>query len=101
MQAVPRKKPNILITGTPGTGKSCTCQLLKEATHFKYTNVGEVIRTHEFHAGKDEEFDTFILDEDSEDSLLDFMEPLMVTSLALSAVGVWKCSQMSFTLSAM
>ena len=73
-----RRRPNILITGTPGTGKSCTCELVRELTDFTITNVGEIVRTHEFHAGKDEAYDTFILDEDSEDQLLDFMEPIMV-----------------------
>ena len=74
-----RSRPNILITGTPGTGKSCTCELVKEFTGFNYVNVGEVVRKHEFHAGHDEEFDTFVLDEDSEDALLDYLEPIMVS----------------------
>lgn len=78
-----RRRPNILITGTPGTGKTCTSELVKEMTGFKYVNVGEVIRTHEFHAGKDPEFDSFILDEDSEDKLLDFLEEVMVGTCLL------------------
>ena len=87
-----RQRPNILITGTPGTGKSCTCELLQELTSCKYTNVGEVIRVHEFHAGKDEEFDTFILDEDSEDRLLDHLEPIMVRRVG-AAIGVFGIAQ--------
>jgi hypothetical protein len=90
-EATPRVRPNILVTGTPGTGKSITCELLTELTKFRYTNVGEVIRTHGFHAGQDEHFDTFILDEDSEDQLLDFMEDIMARSTCIQPCAAAPC----------
>jgi len=37
----------------------------------RHINVGDVVRKEGFHAGKDPEFDSFILDDDAEDSLLD------------------------------
>ena len=44
-----RTQPNILVTGTPGTGKSTLCQRLcqkvKELTHH---NCGEVAKEHGF-----------------------------------------------------
>lgn len=79
-QSVPaaeRPAPNILICGTPGTGKTTLAQTATERTGMKYINVGDVIKEKAFHAGKDAEFDTLILDQASEDKLLDELEPVM------------------------
>ena len=38
-----RSRPNILITGTPGTGKTCTSELISEMTGFKHVNVGTLV----------------------------------------------------------
>lgn len=65
------KLPNLIITGTPGTGKSQHCERLKELIDFKFFNIGDVVKEHGFHEGRDEEFDTYILDEDK---LLDYLE---------------------------
>lgn len=75
--ATRRAKPNILITGTPGTGKTCTSELLAEATGFKHVNVGKLIKEKAFHCGKDTNFDSYVLDETSEDKLLDAMEVIL------------------------
>ena len=83
-----RSKPNILVTGTPGTGKTCTCELLRAATSFNYVNVGQLIRSHDFHAGHDPEFDTFVMDDDAEDRLLDHMETIMVRTASCVCVCV-------------
>ena len=53
-----RPKPNILVTGTPGTGKSVVCEVLKEATGLQYYNVGDIVKEHGFYDGKDEEMDS-------------------------------------------
>jgi adenylate kinase len=69
------KLPNILITGTPGTGKTTTAQAAAERTGLKYINCGDLVKEHECHEGVDEEgFDAFVLDEDK---LCDIMEPMM------------------------
>jgi adenylate kinase len=69
------KLPNVLITGTPGTGKTSTAQMAAERTGLKHINVGDVVKAHNCHEGKDEEgFDAFILDEDK---LCDVMEPML------------------------
>lgn len=44
LAAVPRTKPNILITGTPGVGKSTTATMLGEALGMTVINVGDWVR---------------------------------------------------------
>jgi adenylate kinase len=56
--------PNILITGTPGTGKTTTAQLIAERTGLRHINVGDIVKAKKCHEGKDEEFDSYILDEE-------------------------------------
>lgn len=67
-----RRRPNILITGTPGSGKTTLSGRLSEALGMEHVNVGDVVRTEECHEGKDSDFDAFILDEDK---LMDVLEP--------------------------
>lgn len=69
-----QKLPNILITGTPGTGKTQTSQLVAEKTGLKHLNIGSVVKEMGFYESKDEEFDSYILDEDQ---LCDYLEPIM------------------------
>lgn len=39
-----RTRPNILVTGTPGVGKSTTAAALAEAAGMEYLNVGELVK---------------------------------------------------------
>ena len=66
-----RPKPNILVTGTPGTGKTLICNLIAEKTEMTYHNVGDIVTKYGFYDGKDEEMDSLYLDEDR---LLDYLE---------------------------
>ncbi|CAI2164613.1 1704_t:CDS:2 [Funneliformis geosporum] len=59
-----RTNPNILITGTPGTGKSTLAELASEATGLYYINVGELVKEKGLHEGFDQEFQSYILDDD-------------------------------------
>eukprot|EP01059_Diplonema_ambulator_P028025 TRINITY_DN46732_c0_g1_i1.p1 TRINITY_DN46732_c0_g1~~TRINITY_DN46732_c0_g1_i1.p1 ORF type:complete len:189 (+),score=33.80 TRINITY_DN46732_c0_g1_i1:39-569(+) len=68
-------KPNVLITGTPGTGKTTLAKVVAEVTGLVHINVGEVVKENGFIEGKDTEFDSLIPDEDA---LLDFLEDTMV-----------------------
>ncbi|XP_026290389.1 adenylate kinase isoenzyme 6 [Frankliniella occidentalis] len=72
--AVSRTKPNILITGTPGTGKSSLCKQLAEKTGYEWLEVSKLAKDWECISDYDEEYDTSVLDEDK---LLDTMEPIM------------------------
>jgi adenylate kinase len=68
------KKPNILITGTPGTGKTSTSETVAEKLQFRHLNVGDFVKEHDCQESYDSTFDTHILDEDK---LLDLMEPIV------------------------
>jgi adenylate kinase len=63
--------PNILITGTPGVGKTTTSQQAAERTGLKYVDVSKIVKNKKFHHGVDEDFESFILDEDK---LCDYLE---------------------------
>jgi adenylate kinase len=69
-----RATPNILITGTPGSGKTSLASSLCERSGLTHINVSEYIKEKGYHAGRDEAFDTLIIDEESEDKLLDDLE---------------------------
>ena len=62
----PRTSPVIVITGTPGTGKTTHAQLLVEQSPvpLQYINVSELIKEKTLHDGFDEEWQTYIVDED-------------------------------------
>jgi adenylate kinase len=59
-----RQKPNILLTGTPGTGKTTTCELLAAASGLKHINIGDLVKKEELHSGWDEEYKSYVIDED-------------------------------------
>uniref|UniRef100_A0A336MK60 Adenylate kinase isoenzyme 6 homolog n=1 Tax=Culicoides sonorensis TaxID=179676 RepID=A0A336MK60_CULSO len=66
--------PNILVTGTPGTGKSHISKILSKEFNFKHQDVSELVKEHDFTDGYDEELACPFLDEDK---LLDYLEPIM------------------------
>ena len=59
-----RTLPNIIITGTPGTGKTSHCELLAERTGLKHLSVNQVVKDRECHEGWDEEYQSWVVDED-------------------------------------
>ncbi|KAJ3356035.1 hypothetical protein AMAG_03054 [Allomyces macrogynus ATCC 38327] len=59
-----RRLPNILITGTPGTGKTTLSELLALATSMTHINVGDLVKAKSLHEGWDDEFQCYIVDED-------------------------------------
>jgi len=72
----PRSSPVIVITGTPGTGKTTHAQLLVDQSPvpLKHINVSELIKERMLHDGFDEEWQTYIVDEDK---VVDELEPLI------------------------
>jgi broad-specificity NMP kinase len=62
----PREAPVILLTGTPGTGKSTTAQLLSEESPIplKHINVGDLVKEKDLHDGYDPEWQSFTVNED-------------------------------------
>ncbi|USP75824.1 uncharacterized protein yc1106_03098 [Curvularia clavata] len=72
-----RKSPNIVITGTPGVGKTTHAEQLAQATGLKHLSVNTIVKDEGFHEGKDEETGSWIVDEDK---LLDYLETLPLHS---------------------
>ncbi|KAI0019619.1 AAA domain-containing protein [Xylariomycetidae sp. FL0641] len=72
-----RRNPNIIITGTPGVGKTTHCEALAERfggekeTKLRHVSVNQVVRDRGCHEGWDDTFLSWIVDEDK---LLDALE---------------------------
>lgn len=61
-----RIRPNILIAGTPGTGKTTLCESVVSgsAGTMIHVDVGKLVREKGLHSGFDTEMEAFTLDED-------------------------------------
>jgi adenylate kinase len=70
MEGTTKRDANILITGTPGTGKTTLSELVASSTGLRHINVTDLVKEKSLHEGKDEEFDSYILDEDKVPHLL-------------------------------
>jgi broad-specificity NMP kinase len=67
--------PNILLTGTPGTGKTTTASMLASALNYSHIDVSALVKENSLHEGFDEEYQSFII---NEDLVVDHMEELML-----------------------
>ncbi|KAI1736156.1 AAA domain-containing protein [Xylaria scruposa] len=66
-----RANPNIVMTGTPGVGKTTHCEMLAERTGLRHVSVNQIVKDKDCHEGWDEEYQSWIVDEDK---LLDALE---------------------------
>lgn len=62
----PKQNPVIIITGTPGTGKSTLAQLLLEDSPvpLQHINVGQLVKDKGFHHGFDQQWQSYTVNED-------------------------------------
>lgn len=60
------KAPVILVTGTPGTGKSTTAQLIAQESPvpLQHINVGEWVKDKNLYEEFDSEWQSYIVDDD-------------------------------------
>ena len=68
-----RTKPNILVTGTPGTGKTTLSQNLAQSLGMNHIEVGKLVKEKELHDGWDEEFQSYLLNEDKVKLIISFL----------------------------
>ncbi|XP_037045447.1 adenylate kinase isoenzyme 6 homolog [Bradysia coprophila] len=68
------KRPNILITGTPGTGKTRLSKELAKKFGCHHLDISAVAKENNFVEEYDDEYECPILDEEK---LLDYLEPIM------------------------
>lgn len=59
-----RSQPNIIITGTPGVGKTTHAETLAERIGARHVSVNQVVKDKACHEGWDDEFQSWIVDED-------------------------------------
>lgn len=76
---MPRQLPNIVITGTPGVGKTTTAEQLASlststSTPLKHISVNSVAKKNNLYSAYDERLQTHVLDEDK---VLDELEKLI------------------------
>lgn len=69
-----REAPNILVTGTPGVGKSTLCQQLSETTGLQWLEISKIAKEYNCLEEYDEEYQCPVLDEDK---LMDGLEEVM------------------------
>ncbi|ROT40892.1 POS9-activating factor FAP7 [Sodiomyces alkalinus F11] len=66
-----RTSPNIIVTGTPGVGKTTHCEEIARRTGLKHLAINQIVKDRECHDGWDEEYSSWIV---NEDKLLDALE---------------------------
>ena len=72
------RRPNVLVTGTPGTGKTSLCERICERVpSLRHVNVGDLVRERGLHAGRDPAHGALLIDEASEDRIVDELEGAM------------------------
>ncbi|KAK7582770.1 hypothetical protein V9T40_014215 [Parthenolecanium corni] len=69
-----RAKPNILITGTPGVGKSTLCSEVLKCVDFEWLEISKIAKSRDCLSGYDEKLHCPILDEDK---IIDELDPIV------------------------
>ena len=59
-----RQSPNIIITGTPGVGKSVHCEQIEQDIGLRHLSINQVAKDRDCYDVFDEERQSWIVDED-------------------------------------
>lgn len=59
-----RESPNVIITGTPGVGKTVHCEQLAQDTGLRHLSVNKVAKDRGCFETYDQELETWVVDED-------------------------------------
>lgn len=59
-----RSQPNIIVTGTPGVGKTSHCEQLAANTGLKHLCINQIVKDRDCHDGWSEDHKSWIVDED-------------------------------------
>lgn len=59
-----RYSPNVIITGTPGVGKTVHCEQLAQDTGLRHLSVNQIAKDRGCFDTYDEELETWVVDED-------------------------------------
>lgn len=91
-----RTRPNIIITGTPGVGKTTHCEMLASSLGLKHLSINHIVKDRGCHDGWDEEYQSWIVDEDKVRSYsLGFMEEIFGQGLSWIFYSYWMKSRKS------
>ena len=69
-----RSKPNIIVTGTPGVGKTSHCEVLAENAGLQHLRINDIVKQRQCHEGWDETHQSYIVDEDKVRWLSTFLQ---------------------------
>lgn len=83
-----RTRPNVLITGTPGTGKSSLAERVAAAAGMTQYDVSKIAKAENLCESYDEAMDTHVIDEDK---VLDHMEERLGTEEGGVVVDYHSC----------
>lgn len=73
-----RTAPNIIITGTPGVGKTIHSEQVAQDTGLQHMSINDIAKQRDCYDGYDEERQSWIIDEDKV-CLLRFLSPSLLT----------------------
>ncbi len=74
-----RDPPNIIVTGTPGVGKTSHCELLAQNTGLKHLSINQVVKERDCHDGWDVKFKSWIVDEDKVSCQTNLENAMLIT----------------------
>ncbi|KAL8707848.1 MAG: hypothetical protein Q9220_007202 [cf. Caloplaca sp. 1 TL-2023] len=63
---MPRIGPNIIVTGTPGVGKTALCESVTTTTKLRHLAINRIAKERDCHDGWDEGMKSWIVDEDKD-----------------------------------